>query len=66
MNDAQLRLEPLVYSVTEAAEVLQVSRSTVFELIHSRQLASFTIGRRRLVTRADLLDFIARRREPAR
>ncbi|MEL7207228.1 MAG: helix-turn-helix domain-containing protein [Actinomycetota bacterium] len=66
MNDAQLRLEPLVYSVTEAAEVLQVSRSTVFELIHSRQLASFTIGRRRLVTRADVVDFIAYRRELAR
>ncbi len=58
MNATETKLEPLVYSVADAAQALQVSRSTVSELIHSRQLPSFTIGRRRLITRVDLLDFV--------
>ncbi len=65
MNTTQTKLEPLVYSVADAAQALQVSRSTISELIHSRRLPSFTIGRRRLVTRVDLLEFVQQRWEPA-
>ena len=52
---------PLTYSIIGAAEVLGVGRSTVYELLASGELAAITIGRRRLVIAASLIEFIERR-----
>lgn len=40
---------PVVYTITEACQVLKVSRWTLYELIRKRQLSTITIGKRRLV-----------------
>jgi excisionase family DNA binding protein len=42
-------MEKLLLSPEEAGEVLGVARSTVYDLIRMRVLASVKIGRRRLV-----------------
>lgn len=42
-------MEKLLLSPEEAAEVLGVTRSTIYDLMRMRILASVKIGRRRLV-----------------
>jgi excisionase family DNA binding protein len=42
-------MEKLLLSPEEAAEVLGVTRSTIYDLLRMRLLASVKIGRRRLV-----------------
>jgi excisionase family DNA binding protein len=42
-------MEKLLLSPEEAAEVLGVTRSTIYDLMRMRLLASVKIGRRRLV-----------------
>lgn len=51
----------LAYSINELPEVLPISRSLIFEEIRSGTLRSFTVGRRRLVSREAVLDFIQQR-----
>lgn len=48
-------------TVDEAASELRVSRSTVFGLIRTGELATTKIGSRRLVPRASLEALVARR-----
>jgi len=55
----------LVYDVADAARMLSLSRSTVFELIASNQLVSFKVGSRRLLAHEDLRAFVDRRRASA-
>lgn len=43
--------EPLTYTVTECAAVLNVSRRTVYELIHKEGFPTLKIGGRRLISR---------------
>lgn len=43
-----------VFSITEAAEVLGVSVSTVHKLLRERQLGHLKVGRRTLITAAHL------------
>ncbi|MBW1599733.1 helix-turn-helix domain-containing protein [Streptomyces sp. JJ38] len=50
-------------NVDQVAARLQVSRWTVYQLIRSRELASFTIGRCRRVSETALHDFITRQTE---
>lgn len=50
-----LTLERLAYSVAEAAVVTGLSRSKLYELIQSRELASLKIGGRRLLRRESLV-----------
>ncbi len=57
--------EKMVYSVSEAAEQLSIGRTMTFHLISIGELGSLKIGNRRLVSRLDLDEFIARRREVA-
>ena len=42
-------VEKLLLSPEEAAEILGVTRSTIYDLMRMRILASIKIGRRRLV-----------------
>jgi excisionase family DNA binding protein len=48
------RMEKLLLTVREAADVLSVSRSRVYELIYTEQLESVKIGRSRRVSLASV------------
>ena len=48
------RMEKLLLTVWEAADVLSVSRSRVYELIYAEQLDSVKIGRSRRVSLASV------------
>ncbi|MEM7272657.1 MAG: helix-turn-helix domain-containing protein [Actinomycetota bacterium] len=48
----------LAYSVEETADMLSVGRDSIYELIRTGQLATFKIGKRRLVALADIEAFI--------
>lgn len=50
---------PLLLRVEDAAELLNVGRSTVYDLIRSRRLRSVKIGRRRLIPRDAIADVVA-------
>lgn len=51
---------PLAYSVTDLTQLLGLCRTTVFALIRDGELASFKVGRRRLVPAGALQAFLAR------
>ncbi len=53
------RSAPLLVPAEEAAALLSVHRSTIYDLLGRGQLASVKIGRRRLIPRAALDEFIA-------
>lgn len=46
--------EPLNVSIPEAARLLGIGRSTVYQMLQSNQLRSIHIGSRRLVTMASI------------
>lgn len=48
----------LVYSVTEAAAALGVSRRTMYELIRREDFPTLKVGGRRLISKALLVDWI--------
>ena len=48
----------LTYSVTEAAKALGVSRSTMYNLIHSEGFPTFPVGGRRLISRELLAEWV--------
>ncbi len=56
---------PLLYTVPEAAKQLRIGRSSLYELIATDQIASITIGSRRLIAHDDLVTFIHRRKSDA-
>lgn len=47
-----------LFSVSEAARVLNVSYSTVLRLIHSGKLPAVVIGKRNMIKAADLNNYI--------
>ena len=53
MPDTQLLL-----SVEEAAELLRLGRTRTYELVMTRKIQSVKVGRRRLVVRSSLVDFV--------
>lgn len=53
----------LIYSVNEAASILGVGRTTIYELIREQRLLSVKIGQRRLVAKSDLEAFVTGLRE---
>ena len=63
-----MRTAPLALSVVEAAKAISLSRSTLYRLIATRQLATFRLGGRRLVHRDDLEKLLdeARQTHPAK
>ncbi|HEY9471707.1 MAG TPA: helix-turn-helix domain-containing protein [Propionibacteriaceae bacterium] len=56
---------PRCLSVEQAAQLLNVGRSTAYDLIRSGQLRSVKIGRRRLVPRDALDSFIDKLQDAA-
>lgn len=57
---------PRAYKPTEAARVLQVSRTTVYELMAAGDLASFHIGTSRRIPADEIERYIAARLEAER
>lgn len=49
---------PLLLTVKEAARVLQISRTTVYELIYAGALSSVKIGTCRRIRRSDLENYV--------
>lgn len=58
MPEPQLLAEPLL-DASEAARLLKVPRSTLYELVRSRELPHVKVGRALRFTRADLAIWIA-------
>ena len=57
--------ERFAVSVDEAAQLLGVGRSTLWQLVTSGEIPSFTIGKRRLIPLDALRRWIAERTEQA-
>ena len=57
--------EKLAYSITEAAEAMSLSRSAVKELIYQSKLKSLRVGRRRIIPRWALEQFLGGKDSPA-
>lgn len=55
-----IEVEKLLLSPEEAAEVLGVARSTIYDLMRMRLLTSIKIGRRRLVPAAACRELVDR------
>jgi len=50
--------DKLVYNVSEVAQVLNVSRPTVYELLHRADFPAFRIGNRWLTSKAGLAKWV--------
>jgi excisionase family DNA binding protein len=48
----------LLLSVEEAAGILRLGRTRTYELVMTRKIQSIKVGRRRLVVRSSLYDFV--------
>ncbi|WP_239346162.1 helix-turn-helix domain-containing protein [Frankia sp. Cj5] len=55
-------MHTLLLTTTEAADLLGVSRTTVYELLNAGQLESVRIGRARRIPRAALVAYVDRLR----
>jgi excisionase family DNA binding protein len=51
-------ITPLAVGVQEAARMLGVGRTSLYQLVQQKRIASFSIGARRLFKRAELERFI--------
>jgi excisionase family DNA binding protein len=52
---------PLLFSIKDAAAQLGISRGTMYELVNRGEIESISLGRRRLVPRAKLAEFVENR-----
>ena len=52
---------PCAYSVERAIDVLATSRRTIYEVIRTGELRTYTVGRRRYISAEAVREFIARR-----
>lgn len=48
----------LTYSVTEAAEVLGISRPSMYNLIHAEGFPTLKVGNRRLISKELLAEWV--------
>ncbi len=67
MTTSEIEARPrLMLTIQEAADMLAISRSTVYQLISAGALAPVSIGRLRRIPADELVDFVGRlRREQA-
>jgi len=56
--DAATREERLTFTVTEAAKLLGISRPAMYEAIRTNQIPSVRIGRRIIIPRVALINFL--------
>ena len=54
------RIEPLAYTVDEAAQATRLSRDLLYEEMRAGRLAYLKVGRRRIITRQHLDAFLTR------
>lgn len=54
----EVDIAELVYSVTEAAEVLGISRQAMYVLIHQEGFPTLKVGSRRLISRELLAQWV--------
>lgn len=64
-TDRHKQLSRLTYSVVEAAAVTGLGKTTLYALMRSGTLPSFTVGRRRLIASSDLEGMIRQARQAA-
>jgi excisionase family DNA binding protein len=50
----------ITYSIDDAHQLLGITRSALYLLMNAGEIASIKVGRRRLITRRTLEQFIAR------
>lgn len=53
-------IEPLAYSVNEAAQVLGVSKPTLYKYVNRKDFPSFKLGGRTLISAEGLKDWVRR------
>ena len=58
-KEAQPLAERRLYRVTDAAEILSMGRSTLYELIRSQRLRSVKEGRIRLIPASAIDEYVA-------
>ena len=58
-------LNPLAYSVPDAARLLGLSPRAIYNRIATGEIRSFKVGPRRLISRDSLREFIANRESEA-
>lgn len=56
---------PLVYTVREVMSVLQLSRNSVHTLLRTGELSSLRLGRKWLVPRSAVQDYLRRQAGPS-
>ena len=56
------QLSPVI-TVAEAAEMIRISKPTMYELIRSNQIHSIRVGKKILVSRQSLLDWVEGRKK---
>lgn len=56
------QLSPVI-TVVEAAEMIRISKPTMYELIRSNQIHSIRVGKKILVSRQSLLDWVEGRKK---
>lgn len=50
--------EPLLIIVEEAADLLRLGRTRMFEFVMSGQIVNVKVGRRRLIPRKSLVEYV--------
>lgn len=58
-------LEPLAYSVNEAAKILGVSKPTLYKYVNREDFPSFKLGGRTLISADGLREWVRRQTQPA-
>lgn len=53
-------VSPQMFTISEVAQMLSLSRSTIWELISRRELRSHKIGGARRIAHSDIEEFITR------
>lgn len=54
----EVSIEPLAYSVSEAAQVLGVSKPTLYKYVNREDFPSFKLGGRTLISAEGLRDWV--------
>lgn len=60
-SNGSMTVETLTLSVDEAAKAIGIGRDLAYDMIHSGELRSIKVGRRRLVPKSAVVDFVERR-----